>query len=266
MLDDVAVREAFHVHLLRELVGRIDPNLCRLKGGVNLRLFFGSIRYSEDIDLDGDHRARPALRREVGRLLHDAAFLRQLAALGIRGVEARPGPNKDTETTLRYKARVVSPGGVPLPTKVEVSYRKEESAEEATLEAADERVTSPYLSSADRPLRVMHYTVMPAIRQKIAALALRAEVQARDVFDLALLAQKKTDRLDLPFLRSRLSDDTLREAHRRALSLSYDQYRSTVVEFLGPSRRADLGSESAWDEQRLFAARLLEAIQGEVQK
>src|SRR6266487_3832121 len=220
MLDDVAVREGFHVHLLRALVERINPSLFRLKGGVNLRLFFGSIRYSEDIDLDGDQRARPALRREVGRLLHDAAFLRQLAALGIRGIEARSGPNKDTETMLRYKARVVSPGGVPLPTKVEVSYRSEESAEEATLEAADERITSQYLSSANRPLSVMHYTLMPAVRQKIAALALRAEVQARDVFDLALLAHGDTDRLDLPFLRSRLTDDSLREAHRRALSLA----------------------------------------------
>jgi predicted nucleotidyltransferase component of viral defense system len=264
MLDDVAVREAFHVHLLRELVRSIDPSLFRLKGGVNLRLFFGSIRYSEDIDLDGDRGARPALKREVGRLLHDAAFLRQLAALGIRGVEARPGPNKDTETTLRYKARVVSPGGVPLPTKVEVSYRKEESAEEGTVEAADERIISQYLSSADRPLHVMHYTVMPAVRQKIAALALRAEVQARDVFDLALLAQTRADRLDLPFLRARLSDDTLREAHRRALRLPYDLYRSTVVEFLDPSQRADLGSKSAWDEQRLFTARLIEAIQGNI--
>ncbi len=167
---------------------------------------------------------------------------------------------------LRYKARVVSPGGVPLPTKVEVSYRSEESAEEATLEAADERITSQYLSSANRPLSVMHYTLMPAVRQKIAALALRAEVQARDVFDLALLAHGDTDRLDLPFLRSRLTDDSLREAHRRALSLSYDQYRNTVIEFLDPSQRVGLASESAWDEQRLFAARLIEAIRGEVRK
>jgi len=89
MLDDVAVREAFHVVLLRELVRRVNPSLFRLKGGVNLRLFFGSVRYSEDMDLDGDDRARPALRREVGRLLQDPALLRQLAARGIRGIEAR---------------------------------------------------------------------------------------------------------------------------------------------------------------------------------
>jgi predicted nucleotidyltransferase component of viral defense system len=266
MLDDVAVREAFHVHLLRDLVRSMDPHLFRLKGGVNLRLYFGSLRYSEDIDLDADRGARPILRREIGRLLHDAAFLRQLATLGIRGVDGRTAPNKDTETTLRYKARVVSPGGVPLPTKVDVSFRQEESAEEGTLEAADERVTSQYLSSADRPLQVMHYTVMPAVRQKIAALALRAEVQARDVFDLAMLAEKRTDTLDLPFLRRRLSDDTLREAHRRALSLPYDVYRSTVVEFLDPSERATLGSDRSWDEQRLFAARLIEGIQRDVQQ
>ena len=100
MPEDVAVREAFHVLLLHELVRSMDPNLFRLKGGVNLRLFFGSIRYSEDVDLDGDPRARPILRRELGRVLRDAAFLRRLAALGIRGIEARIGPNKDTETTL----------------------------------------------------------------------------------------------------------------------------------------------------------------------
>ena len=266
MLDDVAVREAFHVLLLQELVRRIDPNLFRLKGGVNLRLFFGSIRYSEDIDLDGDPGARPALRSEIGSLLHDAAFLRQLAALGIRGIEARPSPNKDTETTLRYKMRVVSQGGVPLPTKVEVSYRKTGSGEDAMLEAADERVTSRYLTDVDRPLRVAHYTLMPAVRQKIAALGLRAQVQARDVFDLALLARKSAERLDLPLLRRDLDEDTLREAHRRVLSLSYDQYRSTIVEFLDPLQRAGLAGESAWDEQRLLVARLIEDVLEEVRK
>jgi predicted nucleotidyltransferase component of viral defense system len=264
MLDDVAVREAFHVHFLRNLVRSMDPRLFRLKGGVNFRLYFGSIRYSEDIDLDADRGARPTLRREIGRLLHDATFLGQLAVLGIRGVDARTAPNKDTETTLRYKARIVSPGGVPLPTKVEVSFRREESAEEGTLEAADERVTSQYLSAADRPLQVMHYTVMPAVRQKIAALAHRAEVQARDVFDLAMLAERRTDTLDLPFLRTRLTDDELREAHRRALSLPYDAYRTTVVEFLDLSERGNVASERAWDEQRLFAAALIEAIQRDV--
>jgi hypothetical protein len=91
MLDDAAVREAFHTVLLRKLVDRVNPSLFRLKGGVNLRLFFGSLRYSEDMDLDGDDRARPALRREIGRLLRDPVLLRQLADSGIRGLRREPG-------------------------------------------------------------------------------------------------------------------------------------------------------------------------------
>lgn len=117
MLDDAAVREAFHVVLLRKLAERVNTALFRLKGGVNLRLFFGSVRYSEDMDLDGHDRARAALRREVGRPLRDPSLLRHLAERGIRGIDGRTGPNKDTETTLRYKMRVVSPGGVPSPAK-----------------------------------------------------------------------------------------------------------------------------------------------------
>jgi len=260
MLDDAAVREAFHVVLLRKLVERVDPGLFRLKGGVNLRLFFGSVRYSEDIDLDGDDRARPALRRELGRLLHDPALLRQLAATGIRGIEARTGPNKDTDTTLRYKMRVVSPGGVPLPSKVEVSFRKVGSPEDTALDEADERIVSQYLGSGDLPLRVAHYTLMPAVKQKLAALGLRTEIQSRDVFDLALLARGSVDTLDLAFLRRSLNDDTLGEARNRALALSFEQYRDTVVEFLDPAERASLATERAWDEQRLFAVELIDAI------
>lgn len=260
MLDDAAVREAFHTVLLRKLVDRVNPSLFRLKGGVNLRLFFGSLRYSEDMDLDGDDRARPALRREIGRLLRDPALLRQLADSGIRGIEARTGPNKDTETTLRYKMRVVSPGGVPLSSKVEVSFRKAGSPEHAAMDDADARIVSQYLGSGDLPLRVAHYTLMPAVKQKIAALALRAEVQARDVFDLALIARKNFDALDLAFLRRSLSDATLGEARNRALMLSYERYRDTVVEFLDPAERLSLATERAWDEQRLFAIDLIDAI------
>ena len=64
MLNDIAVREAFHVALLRRLAPTGGIPRWRLKGGVNLRLFFGSPRYSEDMDLDADLNARLTLRRE----------------------------------------------------------------------------------------------------------------------------------------------------------------------------------------------------------
>jgi hypothetical protein len=45
-------REIFHFLFLERLLKIADPRLFVLKGGVNLRFFFNSPRYSEDMDLD----------------------------------------------------------------------------------------------------------------------------------------------------------------------------------------------------------------------
>ena len=45
-------REIFHLLFLEQLLKLSDPNLFVLKGGLNLRFFFNSPRYSEDMDLD----------------------------------------------------------------------------------------------------------------------------------------------------------------------------------------------------------------------
>jgi predicted nucleotidyltransferase component of viral defense system len=44
----LALREGFHVVLLRALAERLQGRDWVLKGGTNLRLYFGSIRFSED--------------------------------------------------------------------------------------------------------------------------------------------------------------------------------------------------------------------------
>ena len=43
--------EAFHLLFLERLLKLADPKLFVLKGGVNLRFFYGDPRYSEDMDL-----------------------------------------------------------------------------------------------------------------------------------------------------------------------------------------------------------------------
>ena len=48
----LAIREGFHVVLLKALAERLQGRDWVLKGGTNLRLYFSSIRFSEDIDLD----------------------------------------------------------------------------------------------------------------------------------------------------------------------------------------------------------------------
>jgi hypothetical protein len=54
----LALREGCHVVLLRALAERLQGRDWVLKGGTNLRLYFGSIRFSEDIctiSSVGDH-------------------------------------------------------------------------------------------------------------------------------------------------------------------------------------------------------------------
>ena len=100
-------REAFHTLVLWHLRERVPTADWRLKGGVNLRLFFGSVRYSEDMDLDPEPRARLALRSAIQEFLGDLKLRRRLAALGIRDVlRTSERPAKDTETTLRFKMRL----------------------------------------------------------------------------------------------------------------------------------------------------------------
>src|SRR6266481_2700969 len=63
--------EMFHLVFLRALAAKgDDKGLFTLKGGCNLRLFFGSVRYSEDIDIDVSVIAKGTLKNKVDRLLH----------------------------------------------------------------------------------------------------------------------------------------------------------------------------------------------------
>src|SRR5258707_1040170 len=52
--------EFFHLAFLEALAKRLDPSRYILKGGANLRYFFPSARYSEDIHID---LPRPPERR-----------------------------------------------------------------------------------------------------------------------------------------------------------------------------------------------------------
>jgi hypothetical protein len=91
-------------------------------------------------------------------------------------------------------------------------------------------------------------------------LAGRREAQARDVFDLCVLVPGAPAGALLDSLSETVLLDHLEAAHDRALTISYDEYRGQVIEFLEESERASQATEGAWDEMRLRAATLIEAI------
>ena len=51
MGSDRQAVELFHLLFLRQLASGADRARIALKGGCNLRFYFGSVRYSEDLDL-----------------------------------------------------------------------------------------------------------------------------------------------------------------------------------------------------------------------
>ena len=60
--------EIFHLIFLRHLENKLDKTLYSLKGGCNLRFFFKSIRYSEDIDFDIQNINKETLRTKINKL------------------------------------------------------------------------------------------------------------------------------------------------------------------------------------------------------
>jgi hypothetical protein len=266
MLSPTQAREAVHVLLLRELQEVKDARAVILKGGVNLRLFHGSPRYSEDMDLDGDPEARLAIRSTVRGIFDNREFARSLTRVGLRGVDPKEGPNKDTETTFRYKFHVLAPGNQSYGTKVEVSFRPRNESDSHELAEPDPERVARYLPSEEH-LIVQRYGRDAALRQKIEALAGRTRIEARDIFDIHMLlaAQDSREPALLDFLAENIDSRTLSLAYERALELNYREYESLVVRFLENEAREEYRSPERWDVLRLETAALIEDVQARKQ-
>lgn len=257
LLSPVAAREVVHLLILQALTGIRRSSGITVKGGVNLRLFFGSARYSEDMDLDGAAQARDAIRAAIRGMFEVGTFSQRLRSLGIRELDPGEGPNKDTETTFRYKFGVVVPGGVRYSTKVEVSFRERHEADRTAIDAPSAEILGAYGMGG---LAVRHYVREAAVRQKLDALGGRREPQARDVFDLHLLAPDPAPDALVRFLAEEVAPGRVKEARARALDITYAEYEGQVFEFLGEEARRQYGTELAWDDMRLAVGTLIESV------
>ncbi len=241
------VTELFHVAFLELLSKRLDPTRYVLKGGANLRYFLGSVRYSEDIDLDVAGVPAWRLAEKVGSALSSVPMQVLLRASGLRVAES--SNPKHTETTQHWKVAVEAPGHSELiRTKIEFSYR--EGQGQYRLEPIPGQVVAPY---ALRPPVVQHYVGDTPLEQKALALAGRSETQARDVFDLELLLRHR------PLPSGSLDPDVLTEAAERALQLPYAAFRDQVLPFLEPEAVELYQGEEAWVQMQTFVAEGLEA-------
>jgi len=235
------LREAFHFLFLKRLLRVSDPRLYVLKGGVNLRFFFASPRYSEDMDLDVLAGSVSTLRKTGYRILEDGRFRRSLESIGIADLRVTdPAKAKHTETTQRFRLRLVTANQDELPTKVEFSRRGTE--ETCAIETIDPNIARPYQHLA---FPCQHYKAAATLRQKALALANRGEVQARDVFDLYVLwLGGHAEGNDM----ASLGAADLERAADNLLSLAYADYEGQVLEFLEPESREEFSGELHWQE------------------
>jgi Nucleotidyl transferase AbiEii toxin, Type IV TA system len=246
-LSNAKIIELFHIAFLDVLASRLDPARYILKGGTNLRYFFESLRYSEDMDLDMCGIEPWRLAERVDSVLGSSAMQ---AVLRIAGLEVAAVSNrKQTETTQRWRIALHAPGrSQPVRTKVEFSNRNGDPR--YRLEPIPARIVEPY---ALRAPSVQHYVEDAPTEQKVKALAWRSETQARDAFDLELLLRRR------PLAKGAMDPQVLSDAADRALEMPFAAFRDQVLPFLEPDVAGLYETEAAWEQIQTFVAERLEA-------
>lgn len=250
------IREIFHLEFLRWFGRKVKSAHYAVKGGVNLRLFFKSFRYSEDIDIDVKGISVIDIQKVVLDILTARSFISNLKPFGVDSVVP---PNmvkaKQTETTQRFKVHLIAAGGEDLFTKIEFSRRG--FLGEILVQAVSDEVLRAYKLT---PLLVPHYDVWSAITQKVLALAARSSIQARDIFDLYVL----NSQYDPARSREvRLDGADIKKAHDNIFEVSFEQFRDTVLSYLSQDDQVAYASAAAWDEIKLKVAHFVSSLRGQ---
>jgi predicted nucleotidyltransferase component of viral defense system len=240
--------EILHLALLQVMPSYLPVASYVVKGGANLRLFFGSRRRSQDIDFDYLGSRFDSVEGAIDAALASRAFRDLLRVAGVEMSE--PTKPKQTATTRRWKFQVNGPAA-HLNTKIEFSAR------EADPEHAFEAARSDLGRAIGlRVVKAEHYLPPAAIRQKIRALGLRSQAEPRDVFDLDLLFATHADEIRA----GDVDPVTLTRAIDAAFGVPYEAYRDLVVQYLEDEFVPIYGRPEVWTDMTLGVVERLEHL------
>lgn len=254
MFNSLQQREIFHLEFLRWFGRKTNPANYALKGGVNMRFFFGSGRYSEDMDLDIEGLRVDLVQDTVLDIFQSKNFIDNFKPYGIQDIGIPDIEKaKQAETTQRFKVHLITYSGEDLFTKVEFSRRGLQEGIKAG--AVPDNILHAYKMP---PIIVPHYNGVAAAMQKLNALASRPVVQARDIFDLYILS---------PQILGSLSEAAkipekieLERAYENLFSVTFEQFRDSVISYLAPEQQDSYNNGFFWDEIKLKVANLLEEM------
>jgi len=251
--NQLQLREIFHLEFLRWFGRKVKAEFYAVKGGVNLRFSFNSIRYSEDMDIDLKGVRVNIIKDTVMNMLENINFRNNLKPYGIETITPPDmSKAKQTETTQRFKVHLITFSGEDLFTKVEFSRRGFNG--DIVVEEVADNVLRAYKMA---PLVMPHYDIRSAIAQKIGALAARSVVQARDIFDLHIMISQYQPAEDgrLTVNRSKITG-----ARENLFEVNFEQFRDTVVSYLAFEEQALYASAARWDEIKLKVDSFLKEV------
>lgn len=184
------------------------------------------------------------------RLLGAPAFSQSLRAQGIE--ITRIAQPKQTGATQCWKIALrILESGADGPTKIEFSRRRQDDGK--ALEPVDAEIIRAYRLY---PVIVQHYTVHAAFAQKVSALALRGQVQSRDIFDLKLLLDAGGGGKPQPAPAAA----HLAAAITNAMAVDYDAFAGQVLAYLEPEYQDHYGGKQAWNALQEQVVAGLEAL------
>ncbi|MEA3307010.1 MAG: nucleotidyl transferase AbiEii/AbiGii toxin family protein [Elusimicrobiota bacterium] len=253
MYNQLQLREIFHLEFLRYLTADLPQGLWALKGGVNLRLFFKSIRYSEDMDLDIQVLPVNSIKKRVLRLLSSPSFKANLKTYGIAAIKPPDiRKAKQTLTTQRFKVHLITLSGEDYFTKVEFSRRGFFGIPIA--QSVPANILRPYGMT---PFIVHHYPADAAVAQKIFALLSRTIIQARDIFDLYLLSSQMSSKIAPSLLPSKAD---ISKVKNNILDVEFAVFTDVVVAYMSPDERHAYDSPEVWEEIKLKTIEFIEEL------
>lgn len=240
--------EVFHLIFLSYLGRKLDKQKWALKGGCNLRFFFRSPRYSDDMDLDVQSIPVDILRIKVNSIISGMPFKTMLEVRGI-AIE-HVTEHKQTETTQRWKFGLMVPGlEQPVPTKIEFSRRGLEAG--SVFEPVSPEIVRYYELP---PIMANHYPAPIVWQQKVGAILSRTISQARDIFDMYHLLEAGWEST---VALTRDKKPGVAQVKENILAVDFGQFKSQVVSYLEPDLQPQYDSEETWDAMRL---RIIEAL------
>lgn len=247
------VIEGFQAAFLEVATATLPVAEYAVKGGGNMRFFFGSVRSSKDMDFDYLGDRFPSWEDRVNALFDGRALDRLLRLREIQ-ITALNRLKKQADVTRRWTLTLATETVRDASSKVEFSGRDARRGGGLETETA---TVDPEVARSLGMGRVAlrHYVPSAAVTHKVAALRQRPHTEPRDVFDLDHLIRRFPSALT----EARLDPNAIEDAVARAQALTYDEYDSAVVPYLDEELWPILGSAEAWEAMRDRVVEALEA-------